>query len=173
MPASSQLENATAVMSKGLAARISRRSFVAWTGRFAMVMATAGTLVGISAHDAFALVCSCAGRGCNAGCSGSRPPPSRCRSGHSVTCAALGSRTRCPTNTVACGSWVCSCSSCASGRKRWTDCCATGQCAATSSCHCVTDTDGVLRPTCCYKKCYAGGGSNCSHFIRCRFGACT
>jgi len=169
MPTSSQLESATATLSKNVASHVSRRSFLGWVGRVSMVMATAGTVVGITSQEAFALTCNCGGPSCNAGCSGSRA--CNCQQcGHSVTCGALGYSGQCPPNTVSCGSWVCSCSSCASGVKRWTDCCGTGQC---TSCRCVRDTDGVSRPSCCYKKCYAGGGSNCSHFILCRHGNCT
>jgi hypothetical protein len=175
MPTSSQLQSVTANLSKNVASRVSRRSFLGRVGRLTMVMAAAGTVVGMTAEEAFALQCDCAGRDCDAGCSGNRTAPSGCRgTGHSVTCRGLtGVGGRCPDNTVGCGSWSCgNCSACASGVRIWTDCCATGQCSGASSCRCVRDTDGVLRRTCCNKKCYAGGGSNCSHFIRCRYARC-
>jgi len=169
----SQLQRATAGLSTKVASRVSRRSFLGRVGRLTMVMAAAGTIVGITAEEAFALQCDCDGRRCDAGCTGSRTAPSGCRTGgHSVTCNGLtGTGGQCPSNSVRCGSWSCSCSTsvCASGTRIWTDCCAS--CSSASSCRCVRDTDGVLRRTCCNKKCYVGG-SNCSHFIRCRYAQC-
>lgn len=176
MPTSSQLQSVTANLSKNVASRVSRRSFLGRVGRLTMVMAAAGTVVGITADEASALQCDCAGRVGDANCTGNRTAPSGCRdTGHSVTCLGLtGTGGQCPPNTVACGSWPCNCptSVCASGTRIWTDCCASGQCSGASSCRCVRDTDGVLRRTCCNKKFYANGGSNCSHFIRCRYARC-
>lgn len=148
-----------------------RRSFLGHEGRVGLVVAGAGLGVNAIADSAWALTCDCGGPNCNAGCGPGRGCPGCDVCSHSVTCGTGGN---CPGDTVACGSWVCSCSSCGSGFKRWADCCAANmQCNQSSDCRCVNDKDGVTRPSCCYKKCYSGGGSNCNHYIECRVGGCT
>jgi hypothetical protein len=164
--------NATRRFSSVVATRSSRRSFIGRAGRFAFVLAAGGAMATRFADPALALMCDCAGPGCNTGCSGDRSKTCDV-GGHSVSCKGLtGTGGECPNCTVPCGVWTCGCSSCASGTRIWTDCCANcDQCSSGSSCRCVRDTDMVTRKTCCFRHCYQGGQSDC-HFIVCRFEQC-
>jgi hypothetical protein len=178
MSKSSAVESTTAASARALALRVSRRSFLGRLGRLTVVMAAASAGVNILDDRASALQCDQCLPGGNTGCgSGRTPSNGPCSGARSVTCGALtGTGGRCPDNSFACGSWSCSCSACASGVKRWTDCCGTGQCSASSSCRCATDSDGYTRKTCCVRKFYAGGNGGgsgtCNAFIYCRFGKC-
>ena len=158
--------SATRRLSAAVANRTSRRSFIGRASGVAFVAAAA-----TFPDTAQALTCDCAGPNCNNGC-GNRSI--HCgANGHSVSCKGLtGFGGQCPANTAACGAWSCTCSSCTSGVRIWTDCCAANdQCSSTSSCLCVPDTDGVSRPSCCYGHCYQGGQSGC-HYIYCRYETC-
>jgi hypothetical protein len=177
MPGPSLIETAASGIAKGVASRYSRRSFVGHLGRVAIVLTGSGAGVGLLASPASALQCDGCDPDCAQGCGNGNCPCSTC--GHSVTCKGLtGTGGRCPSNTFACGSWVCSCPSCPSPHlRRWTDCCGTGQCNGGANCHCHSDVDGRSRPTCCYTKCYktgnGGGAGTCSDaYIVCRFEKC-
>jgi hypothetical protein len=161
--------NSTRKLSVFVASRTSRRSFIA---RTTSVAAAAAVGAAIFPDPAAALACDCAGPGCTTGCGGDRSAGCDAN-GHSVSCNGLtGVGGLCPPNSTACGAWTCSCSSCSSGVRLWTDCCATAnQCHDASSCVCVPDTDGVTRGTCCHHHCYQGGPNNCN-FIICRFEKC-
>lgn len=165
-----------------LASRVTRRSFLGRVGRFALVLAGSGTVVGAISKGARATLlgpCDCSDElQCDSTCTGVRPRPSGCASpyDHSISCNKLIGRASCPTNpaTVHCGHWVCSCPTSIrpSGMSRWHDCCASaGQCAGLSTCRCMPDIDNVMRPTCCFKRCYSNEQTPCSYIV-CRFRTC-
>jgi hypothetical protein len=169
-----------------LASRVTRRSFLGRVGRFALVLAESGTLLGAISKGAQATLlgpCDCSNeRGCDSGCTGSRPCPTNCANppptggcDHSISCKGLVPGTNgCPTGSTHCGHWACSCTTCTSGVSRWHDCCDTAnQCASSSTCSCdVLDTDGVRRPTCCFKRCYNGNNYTACSYIVCRYRTC-
>jgi len=101
---SSLIRNASSELARTAASRISRRSFLGGVGKYGLLLATAGGIIGISADPAAsALPCDCAHGSCTAGCSGDRGNPG-CGRGNSITCRGLtGQGGVCPTNTSACG----------------------------------------------------------------------
>jgi hypothetical protein len=168
------LESSAGRLAQRAGSTISRRSFFGKTAKYAAVMVVSAAGVNLRQSPAFAaLACDCAHGNCDSQC----PPSTRgcsCCPSNSVSCNGLcGQSGACCPNTVACGHWFCGCQGCGSGIKQWTDCCASAnQCNDVSSCHCVNDTDGVNRPTCCNKKCWAGGSASCAYIV-CRKGGCT
>lgn len=168
------------VAARRLATTTTRRSFIGLVARAALALAGTPAILWLSAEDALALQCDCAGRACDSGCGSGRSCSCQ-ECGHSVTCKGLtgsgcpstgGTGGQCPSGTYACGSWTCSCSlpGCPNGLRTWTDCCdGAGRCSDPSSARCVCDVDGVRRPTCTYRRCYGSGACN---FIRCRFANC-
>lgn len=161
-------------LSTGLASTMTRRGFLGRASKAALVLAGGGTIVGVLAGPAEAtLLCDACHPTCTACSTANRPNPGCGDPSRSATClAVLGVGGDCSGATTRCGSWACSCSSCASGTKRWTDCCETGN-HCNNGASCVTDVDGVTRPTCRFRKCYPAGGGNCNQYIRCRVGVCT
>lgn len=182
--ASSRTSALTESAASKLASRTTRRSFLGRLARISLVAVGTPFVLGVTAEQAFALDCDCAGPNCDQGCGPNRSLSCQ-RTGHSVTCKGLtgsgcpatgGVGGRCPNNTRACGSWTCTgCSvpGCPGNVRTWIDCCATGgQCDNASSSRCVCDVDGFTRATCKNHHCYDnGGGGGCS-YIRCRYSNC-
>ena len=173
----STAETLTAGLSRRFASRHSRRSFVGRVSKYSIALTAGMAAANRVVEPAFGtLICDCGNaEQCGSGCTGDRPCPSGCdHCGHSISCLKLtGQGGSCPSGTAYCGAWICSCDSCPSGFKQWSDCCANAdQCSAESSCRCPSDTDGESRVTCCLRHCYAGGQDDC-HFIYCRVTHCT
>ena len=148
----SGLVDVTARVSDSLARRISRRSFLARTTRtaIAVVMGSAG------ASRVLADPAAAHTGGCGS-CGGS------CCGANSVLCQNLPGHMQnsCPGQTVNCGYWEVNDSSCASGRRRYIDCC--GGCAGGSNCTCINGA-----PSCCRHKTYPQQQGTCSDHIKCR-----
>lgn len=159
----SQLENLHESISRALAGRISRRSFMGRLGK-GMIAASLGTAGGV-------LVRAESAEGSHGGC------PSGCtKCACSVSCSYLPgwNQASCPTNgygTCACGSWCFSTAECGSGIRRWTDCCGINYCNVNpgGGCRCISS---VSRPACCYHKTYGGGCGDSNSIIACRSHQC-
>ena len=147
--ASTLLESYGKDVSRKLAFRISRRSFMGRLGKGAVAASLGGAGVALLSQSP-ALAHSC--------------PCSNC--GYSIGCNNLTGNNQCPLDTCQCGCWCTNVSSgtCITGIREWCDCC--GGCS--QGCRCV---DGL--PTCCYHKEYAGGcGTLNQTHIMCRFHRC-
>jgi hypothetical protein len=160
-------------LSRQLASRLSRRSFVSRLGRGLAVTAVSGIGLVATAKEAYA-ACQYAGTdagGCVCQVTCTNPSGQSCCSPSlvSINCADLpGGSNACPAGSCKCGCWCISDSGCASGLRRWTDCCG----CSPGDCKCVTGCDGVLHQSCCRTKCYGGCGTCNSSKIRCRFKSC-
>jgi hypothetical protein len=137
-------------LSRALADRYSRRSFLGGVGRTSAVLALGGgaTLAwpGVAnAHN------------------------NPCREDLSVTCYRLTGTNDCPSDTCGCGYWeLCGVSPCSSGQaKRWTDCCAEEHYGCENRRGCVDHA-----PTCFNHKDYKQGCRNEIGAIRCRMWRC-
>lgn len=154
------LENLNESISRSLASRFSRRSFMGRLGKGA-VAATLGSAGVALVRPEAALAASCPS-GCNCACS--------------VSCEYLPGwgQNSCPTNgygTCACGSWCFSTTQCPSGIRRWDDCCGINYCTKNpgTGCYCVSS---VNRPSCCNTKTYSGGCGDASSIVACRMNTC-
>jgi hypothetical protein len=125
---------------RGLGARLSRRSFMGRLGRgvVAVSLGSAGVEL-VRSPAASAAACP---PGCDCSCS--------------IVCAKLPGWTTnaCPPNSCACGHWIFFDNSCSSGLRKFHDCCGTGWCADHGGCKCVTFEN---RPTCCNNRAYSNG----------------
>jgi hypothetical protein len=127
------LERVSESVTRSLAGRTSRRSFIGRLGKGAVAasLGSAGVALLRAPASAFALPCS--------GCS--------------IACRYLRdwNQNSCPTNSCMCGSWVIHVltTTCSSGYRRWTDCCNSGWCGAHGGERCDTsELDGSSHPTC-------------------------
>jgi hypothetical protein len=136
-------------LSRFLARRFSRRSFLGVVGGSGLAMVGAGT-IGVSTAEANACGCS----------------------GLSVTCYDYAGTSTCPSWTCECGFWdmcpggTADDSPCPADHpvKRWHDCC-DGQC---NDFRCYGGA-----PSCCNPKAYGGGcGTVGSTLTRCRYWSC-
>ena len=146
------LEELSESISRALAGRVSRRSFLGRVSQGAIVAS-----LGVSGA---ALI---------------RPEvASACTHNCSVNCVDLPGHNQnsCPSNqytTCACGAWCFSDGGCASGVRRWEDCCGINYCAAAGGCQCVAGG----YPTCCSTKIYGQGcGTIGSSKVVCRLRYC-
>jgi hypothetical protein len=164
---------ATERLSTLVATRSSRRSFIARSPGLVSIAAVGSGVMTATARAAF--LCDSnriVDNPTPTGCGGSRTPP--CGAGDSVSCGHFGSSGTCPSGTNFCGDWLTNCPQCASGLKIWSDCCAANQqCAAASSCVCVTDTDNTQRAHCCFAHQWVGGTPGDCSRIYCRTTACS
>ena len=133
------LEAAASRATRGLAGRISRRSFVGRAG-LGIVAASVG-----GSGTALLFPASAAAHTCPGGCDCSE----------SVTCATLTGANACPSGTCECGCWTVSdCTHCSSEpncTKSWCDCCGGDYCNP-NPCNCVGG-----HPSCCNHKTHSGG----------------
>lgn len=137
-------------LSRGLAGRHSRRSFLGGVGRGSLVLAAGGSALalrpaGASAHN------------------------SPCREGYATTCHQLTGTNACPSNTCGCGFWQsCGHPECPPHyMMRWRDCCVRPPSWCEGRRRCVSDA-----PTCYNHKHYPHGCSENVGAIRCRAWEC-
>ncbi len=153
---SALLDRITDRMSRALAARVPRRTFLGKVGRYTAAAAVGGTASTLLWQDSALAACG--------------TPP--CGYSSSVSCQCLfGSPSgACPSNTCECGCWVeCNHTRCASPHwTQWCDCCWTStpnRCDCIGSCSC--------RPNNCFTKEWGGGcGTINVTVIRCRTFSC-
>lgn len=163
------LANLSGLVARRLAARVSRRTFMARLGQgmIALSLGSAGAVA--FAEGALAdPVCAC-GR-----CTSVPFTGESCCGRNSVTCRTLTGTNACPSGTCICGCWWVnvSTSSCASGLLEWCDCC--GACQSGGACACVTGSDGRRYPTCCTHKWWTSKDvcGDCTSHIKCRRQRC-
>ena len=148
---SGEINSSMTVLSRAIARRTSRRSFLGRVGRTAVVLSLGSAGVMLREEPAWASCGDCIGNCCGS---------------DSIFCFNLpGGQNACPSGTCECGSWTEADSHCPAGFKRFTDCC--GNCASGKDCACINGT-----PTCCRHKTHSGGCDGCSSFIKCRIVAC-
>lgn len=135
-------------MSRLLASRYSRRSFLGTVGRGTVtlsLLAGSAALLDSSSAEAHSVPCPCPG-----GC------------GLSVTCYQYwGDGNTCPPGTCGCGWWT-TCASPCSAAKVWSDCCSDGT-ACTGGAQCINGA-----PSCWNHKTYSCGCATTSAHIVCR-----
>lgn len=148
-------ETLTDVLARGLATKISRRSFFGRLGKGAVVATLGGSGAALLMPEA-AWAHSC---------------PSGCDCSESVTCATLTGSNSCPSGTCECGCWLVSdCTHCGGSTncwKWWCDCCGGGYCNGGANCRCVGG-----HPSCCNHKTHSGGCGDSSWHIACRKSFC-
>ena len=150
------LEGIADAISRGLAARVSRRSFVGRAGLGAVAASLGGVGVSLTrAETARGVALACPG-GCNCACS------TQC--GNIFPGNPGGT---CPSPTCKCGTWCFHDSVCGSGYRRWDDCCSINYCNAHGGCRCVSG-----RASCCNHKTYPEGCGNSASIIVCRTAQC-
>lgn len=159
-------------LSRRLANRVSRRSFISRLGRGLAVASVSGLGVLATAKEAYAVCqyagtdagrCVCGTVTCN------DPQGESCCTRLSINCADLpGGSNACPSGTCKCGCWCIGDSGCASGLRMWTDCCG----CSPGDCHCLIGCDQLSHPTCCRTKCYGGCGTCGTSKIKCRVKKC-
>src|SRR6266702_6180836 len=136
-------------MSRGMANRYPRRSFLGKVGRYAAAAVAGGSAsVLLLQEPALAVGCGCGAT-------------------HSVSCLCLTGSNTCPSGTCQCGCWsACDTSRCPSPHSiQWCDCC-------NKSSHgsaCVASCSNL--PKNCFSKEWSGGCST-GHSIRCRKFSC-
>lgn len=145
----SMLEELSESISRALAARVSRRSFLGRMSTGAVAASIGTTAVVLT-----------------------RPPAAAaCTHNCSISCVDLTGSNNCPSNrytTCTCGSWCFSDSGCASGIRRWEDCCGINYCNVAGGCRCVSGY-----PTCCNTKTYSDGcGTVGQSVVVCRLRFC-
>lgn len=153
----SRLEGLSESATRGLAKRLSRRSLVGRFGRGVVAFS-----IGAAGMDLLRPSSATAALGCP--CSGGCP----C----TVSCEYLPIwfNNECPAQTCRCGNWCFNDNTCASGIRRWVDCCDLGWCANHGGCYCVAAKN---RPTCCLTHVYHNGDCNPSGGITvCRMHSC-
>lgn len=144
--ARTHLEDFSESITRHLAMRISRRSFLGRLGRGAIVAsvgAASGTV--ILAGEALA-----------------HTPPAGC-GGCSVHCSQLTGNNRCPTGTALCGCWCISGAGCAN-YKEWCDCCGDSYCSGPGRRQCIGGS-----PSCYNHRVYSSTGDT---HIACRRSRC-
>jgi hypothetical protein len=146
MPDESWFGRASESLSRSLATRFSRRSFLGNVGRGSLVLAGAGAgSLSLGAGPAQASIC-----------------------GHtsSISCYDLTGSNSCPGTSCGCGYWrICSSDNCQYS-KVWSDCCyPNGSC----SCTCNTPTG---EPSCCFPKEWAQGCGG-DLYVKCRRWYCS
>lgn len=137
-------------VSRQLASRFSRRSFIGSVGRGSIVLTLGG--------GAFAARASIAGAHANP-----------CAEGLSVSCHQLTGQNVCPSGTCGCGYWeLCGQPECAANyAMRWRDCCVTDAGWCEGRRRCVNNA-----PSCYHHKEYPQGCRNNIGAIRCRAWQC-
>ena len=150
------LETLSDSLSRGLAGRISRKSFVGRVSRGAVAATLGGagaTLFMTESAEAHANPCA---NGCSVQCS--RHP-------------SWGANS-CPSGTCECGCWCISVSTgvCGSGLKEWCDCCG-GDFCLPQGCTCISAC-GTTYPSCCNHKVWAEGCGSADWHIACRYSKC-
>jgi hypothetical protein len=154
-----KLEETSGSLTRALASRTSRRSFMGRLGRGAI----AASLGAAGAQLLAPAAAQAVGCGSCSGCS--------------IGCGNLNqwNRNSCPPGSCSCGSWVIrvASSTCSSTLRRWTDCCNTGWCGdhAGGNCNSIGD-DGRRHPSCCNPREYFNGSCNANGRIVCRRHSC-
>jgi len=137
------LDRLTHAMSRRLATRYPRRSFLGRVGRYATAAAVGGTASAMLWQDSAIAKLAAAPRTCTSRtCNGTNHTSPCCHdskaacSSESVTCSCLTGSNLCPSGTCQCGCWtVCDNSRCTfPNSSMFCDCCETGSPPA-SSCH--------------------------------------
>ncbi len=140
-------------ISRRIAARISRRSFLGRVGKGAIAASLGGAVAESLLNPPTALAV-CSGINC------------------SVQCSHLpgwGSNT-CPTGTCECGCWCINGPGCAN-YKEWCDCCGGDYCNP-HGCRCISSC-GTTYPSCCLTKDWSPQGcGNSTWHIACRTSKC-
>jgi hypothetical protein len=150
----SAFDAASERFARGLANRMTRRSFLGDVAKGGIALAAGGAFAGVAGvDDAAASHCG----GCNS-CSG-----------NSITCNCLTGTNDCPANTCECGWWDTSGGPCSSGCTRWIDCCK--DCETNRTCrHNCSDN---CNRKCCNPKTWCGGcGTQGSTRVHCRKHTC-
>lgn len=158
----SSLAGSSGRISRMLAGRTSRRSFLARVGQ--------GT-VALSVGSAFAprIIGEAHAEGpCNCGIC---PSGASCCSGNSATCLCVWGENSCPSGSCIGGCWwePVSTSQCGTGIREWCDCIQ----GCEQNCRCIS-CNGQTQARCCYHKTYSSRsqcGDACNH-IRCRRHRC-
>jgi hypothetical protein len=169
------LESMSNRVSRTLAGRVTRRSFLSRLGRGAIAVslgsaAGATFLAGVAGGHTPDPPADCGDCGPHA--------LECCTSGRdSISCQELNGHNQniCPGSSESCGSWciTVSTSTCSSGFRKWTDCCGNAYCDGGQNCHCENDPGGTSRQSCCRHKFYTGGQMTSSNqHIACRKHAC-
>jgi hypothetical protein len=147
--APTRLEGIANRVSRRLAMRVTRRSFIGRLGAGATVALLGAEAANLIASPSSALACS---------------------SGCSTGCLELDGwkKNSCPTGSCDSGCWCITVpqSTCSTGLKRWCDC--TGGCSHGADCHC--NSNGA--PTCCNHKFWGGGCGDSDDYIKCRHWNC-
>jgi hypothetical protein len=137
-------------LSKTLARRTPRRSFLGTMGRLTVAAGAGGAVGGAGAllwaepASATALVCGGAT--------------------HSAYCGCSSSTTSCPSGSCQCGCWAVCTTVCDPVLTYYCDCCVSPSCSCTCPCG----------PRCCFRKEWSGGcGTVGSSKIRCRIRFCS
>lgn len=140
------IENGAEHISRRLASRFSRRSFLGGIGKGSVALAAASAGIAIDADVA----------GAATYCGGNTS---------SITCATLTGSNSCPPNTCGCGYWlVCAQQECTYG-KIWSDCC------AQYTCNCSRPSGF---PSCCFTKEWRQGcGTLNQSKVKCRRWYCS
>jgi hypothetical protein len=149
-----RLEGLSESVSRSLAGRVSRRSFLGRLGKGAIAAslgASSAALLRTPSSAQAALICSGSSNNCSIACDYLK--------GWVVPYSDRGKDlwNYCPTGTCKCGSWVVKViqTTCGSTYRRWTDCCDTQKswCPAHGGCNCnSTGADGNHHPSCCNTK---------------------
>ena len=156
-----RLEWHSETATRALAGKLSRRSFLGRVGRGAIAIT-------LGAQGMRLLTPSLA-------IADHHPCPSGCDCSCSVSCNYLpgwnsNSCPNWPNGTCRCGSWCFNDNTCASGMRRWIDCCNTGWCGNHGGCKCIESKN---RPTCCNDRAYSNGDCSPSPgLIVCRIQTC-
>lgn len=142
-------------VTRRIARRFTRRSFIGQVGRGSVALTVGGAVAALEAAPAL-------GNHGNAFCEGTT----------SITCGNLYGINNCQAvGGCTCGYWIASGGICAPQNTLWADCC--GGCNGGADCRCIS-SGGVWRPTCCNSKAYSGGcGVSPDSHIRCRVYNCT
>jgi hypothetical protein len=137
-------------VSRRLASRTPRRSFIGRVGRLAVAAGAGGVGALLWADPALAVTCHDGRTSCN-------------NLTYSAWCGCNNST--CPSGSCECGCWYVCDGACSPRLTKYCDCCQSG----TSTCAC-----SPARPKYCFPKQYAGGcGTVRVSVIRCRYRRCT
>jgi hypothetical protein len=139
-------------ISRSLAGRVSRRSFIGRVGLGAVAASLGSVGAAITrSESAWAGHASC---------------PSGCSCACSTQCGNVfpgNPGGTCPSPTCKCGTWCFQDSVCGSGYRRYDDCCSINWCNANGGCKCVAG-----RGSCCNHKAYPEGCGDSASIIVCR-----
>lgn len=148
--ARSPMDEQVAFLTRHIAAKSPRRSFLGKLGRLSLA-AVAGSAAAVRLLEETAYGHS-----------------SCCGASHSVSCSCLTGVNGCPSGTCECGCWSACDAKCGDRVTRWCDCCDTSGCTK----DCVAGCNN--EPKCCFHKPYSGGcGTIGETHVRCRKWSCT